>query len=139
VFSKKIIFVSIHQNQPWSLMVVVNAGLIYFHDELNVSSEIPIMLHLDGLGLHDRREIAANLRCWLNAEYNRKKNSCNIFTILTMTSLGLQGEVICIFVLLCFLILYNILTSMYNFNLLLQFQNRKITLTAVCTLANSPF
>jgi hypothetical protein len=52
-----------------------------------------------------------------------------------MSSLGLQGELICIFVLLCFLILYDILTSMYNLNLLLQFQNRKITLTAVCTLA----
>ena len=36
MFSKKLIFVPIHQNQHWSLMVAVNAGLIDFCDELNV-------------------------------------------------------------------------------------------------------
>jgi len=56
VFSKKFIFVSIHWNQHWSLMVVVSAGLIDLCDELNVKSEIPIMLHLDGLGLHDGKD-----------------------------------------------------------------------------------
>ncbi len=55
MFSKKLIFVPIHQNQHWSLIVAVNAGLIDFCDELNVRSEIPIILHLDGLGLHGRR------------------------------------------------------------------------------------
>ena len=96
-------------------MVVVNSGQIDFCDELNVISEILIMLHLDGLGLHDRKEIAANLRCWLNAEYDRTKTvSCNIFTSLTMTSFSLQGELSCIFVLVSILILYGILTSMYN-------------------------
>ncbi len=55
VFLKKFLFVPIHPNQHWSLMVVVNAGLTDFCDELNVISEISIMLHLDGLGLHDRK------------------------------------------------------------------------------------
>jgi hypothetical protein len=44
-------------------MVVVNAGLIDFCDELDVKSEILVMFHLDGLGLHGKKEIAANLRC----------------------------------------------------------------------------
>jgi len=115
VFTKKFIYVPIHRNQHWSLMVIINPGLIDFCDDLNVKSEIPVMLHLDGLGLHDRKEIAANLRCWLNAEYDRTKTvSCNIFTSLTMTSVSLQGELSCILVLVSILILYSILTSMYN-------------------------
>jgi hypothetical protein len=115
VFTKKFIYVPIHRNQHWSLMVIINPGLIDFCDDLNVKSEIPVMLHLDGLGLHDRKEIAANLRCWLNAEYDRTKTvSCNIFTSLTMTSVSLQGELSCILVLVSILILYGILTSMYN-------------------------
>ena len=115
VFTKKFIYVPIHRNQHWSLMVIINPGLIDFCDDLNVKSEIPVMLHLDGLGLHDKKEIAANLRCWLNAEYDRTKTvSCNIFTSLTMTSISLQGELSCIFVLVSILILYGILTSMYN-------------------------
>jgi Ulp1 family protease len=106
VFTKKFIYVLIHRNQHWSLMVIVNAGLIDFCDELDVESEIPVMLHLDGLGLHDKKEVAASRRCWLNAEYDRTKTiSCNIFTILTMTSFNLQGELSCIFVLVSILIL----------------------------------
>jgi Ulp1 family protease len=61
--TKKFIYVPIHRNQHWSLMVIINAGLIDFCDELDVKSEILVMLHLDGLGLHDKKEIAANLRC----------------------------------------------------------------------------
>jgi hypothetical protein len=62
-------------------MVVVNSGQIDFCDELNVISEILIMLHLDGLGLHDRREVAANVSCWLNAEYDGKEISVVLFSL----------------------------------------------------------
>lgn len=58
VLSKTFIYVPIHRNQHWSLMVVINAGMIDFCDELNNQSEIPCMVHLDGLGLHNRRETA---------------------------------------------------------------------------------
>jgi Ulp1 family protease len=71
--------VPIHRNQHWSLMVIIYAGLTDFYDELNNESEIPCLVHLDGLGLLDRKEMAANLRCWLNAEYDRKKMLIGIF------------------------------------------------------------
>ncbi len=75
--------------------MIINVGMIDFSNELNNQSEILIMVHVDGLGLHDMRDMAANFRSWLNAEYSTtgKSISCNIFAILTMISLFLQGEV----------------------------------------------
>ncbi len=81
MFSKKFTFVPIRRDQHWSLMVIVNAGLIDFCDELNNRSEIPALLHLDGLGLHNRVKISDNLRCWLNMEYDRKKQLVVIFLL----------------------------------------------------------
>ncbi len=68
VFSKKMVFVPTHKNQHWSLTVIINADLVDHFDEVNETSEIPCILHLDGLSLHNRKEIATNLRIWLNAE-----------------------------------------------------------------------
>jgi hypothetical protein len=62
-------------------MVIINAGMIYFCDELNIDTEIPYLLYFDGLGLQDMNEIAANLRCWLNADYDRKKVLVVIFPL----------------------------------------------------------
>ncbi len=69
----KFIYVPIYRDQHWSLMVIVNVGMIDFCDEYNNESEIPCLVHLDGFCLQNWSEIAANLRCWLNAEYDRKK------------------------------------------------------------------
>ncbi len=62
-------------------MVIINAGMIYFCDELYIDTEVPYLLYLDGLGLQDMKEIADNLRCWLNADYDRKKILVVIFPL----------------------------------------------------------
>jgi hypothetical protein len=93
VLSKKLVFIPIHKDQHWSLMVIVNACLVDHFDECDTVSEVPCMLHLDGLALHNRKEIADNLRLWLNAEWRKNKTSnANVFTTLTMDSFSLSGE-----------------------------------------------
>jgi Ulp1 family protease len=87
------VFVPIHKDQHWSLAVVTNAGLLDFCTEENEPSEIPCIMHMDGLSLHDRKGIAANIRIWLNAEWKKKKNiNVNIFTVLTMDSFSVPGK-----------------------------------------------
>jgi hypothetical protein len=62
-------------------------------DDCDTVSEVPCMLHLDGLSLHNRKEIADNLHLWLNAECKKNKtSSVNVFTTLTMDSFSLSGE-----------------------------------------------
>jgi Ulp1 family protease len=93
ILSKKFVFVPIHKNQHWSLMVIVNAYLVDHFDELDAASEFPCMLHLDRLSLHDRKEIADKLRLWLNAAWKKNKTSSfNLFTTITMDSFSLTGE-----------------------------------------------
>ncbi len=70
IFSKKMVFVPIHKDHHWSLAVVINPGLLDCLNEEDEPCEIPCILHLDGLSLHDRKGIAANIRIWLNAEWN---------------------------------------------------------------------
>ncbi len=71
-FFKKNGVVPIHKDYHWSLAVVTNAGIVDCCNEDDEPSEIPCILHLDGLSLHDRKVIAANIRIWLNAEWNKK-------------------------------------------------------------------
>ncbi len=92
VFSKKMVFVPIHKDQHWSLAVVTNAGLADFCNEENEPSGIPCTLYMDGLSLHDRKGIAANIRIWLNAEWNKKSINVNIFTVLTIDSFRFPGK-----------------------------------------------
>jgi hypothetical protein len=74
-------------------MVIINACLVDHFDESDAASEVPCMLHLDGLSLHDRKEIADDLRLWLNAGWKRNKtSSVNVFTTLTMDSFSLTGD-----------------------------------------------
>jgi Ulp1 family protease len=93
ILSKKLVFILIHKDHHWSLMVIVNACLVDHFDDCDTVSEVPCMLHLDGLSLHNRKEIADNLRLWLNAEWKKNKtSSVNVFTTLTMDSFSLSGE-----------------------------------------------
>jgi Ulp1 family protease len=80
--SKKFIYVPIHRNEHWPLMVLINPGWIDFCDECNNKTMCPCMLHLDGLGLHDSKGIAGNLRCWLYAGCDRKHNSDSCIYLL---------------------------------------------------------
>ncbi len=52
---KKRVFFPTHKNQYLSLMVIVHVCLVDHLDELDAAYEIPCMLHLDGLSLHNRR------------------------------------------------------------------------------------
>ncbi len=94
-FSKKMVFIPIHKDQHWTLAVVNNAGLVDFCNEDNEPSKIPCILHMDGLSLHGRKGIAANVRIWLNAEWNKKKTiNVNIFTVLTMDLFSVLGTLL---------------------------------------------
>jgi len=114
IFSKKMALIPIHQDHHWSLAVVINAGLVDFCNEDDEPSEIPCILHMDGLSLHDRRGIAANIRIWLNAEWNKKKSvNVNMFTVLTMDSFSVLGKPT-----FCSThVNYNLVTSLSNNNL----------------------
>ncbi len=93
IFFKKAVFVPIHKDHYWSLAVVINAGFVDCFDEEDEPSEIPCILHLDALSLHDRKSIAANIRIWLNAEWNNKKYiNVNMFTALTIESFSVPGK-----------------------------------------------
>jgi hypothetical protein len=59
------VFVPIHTDHHWSLAVVINAGLLDCFNEEDEPYEVPCILHLDGLSLHDRKGVVANIRIWL--------------------------------------------------------------------------
>jgi hypothetical protein len=77
IFTKKILFIAVNLNLHWSLMAVFNAGMInadLVEDELGdpYDLEVPALIHLDSLKLHDGAVIAKNVRTWLNHEWDKK-------------------------------------------------------------------
>jgi Ulp1 family protease len=131
VFFKKMVLVPIHKDQHWSLAVVINAGLVDFCNEENEPSKIPCILHMDGLSLHDRKGIAANIRIRVEL----KSINVNIFTILTMYSFSVPGKPS-----FCSThVLYYSVFSLSNNKTCISFFHslkRKIILTVVFTFAN---
>jgi sentrin-specific protease 7 len=86
IFSKRFIFVPVNEALHWSQCVVINPGLITAFNDDEVDVEVPCLIILDSLQCHSRKEIAQNLRTWLNAELNRVNNvNDNLFTPLTMS------------------------------------------------------
>jgi hypothetical protein len=95
IFSKKSILVSVNKDQHWSLCAVFNAAILNNSVD-DVTQEVTFMLFLDPLDYHSRVKMVRNIRNWLNADWNKKHNTClNIFNNLTMESFLLKHCAFC--------------------------------------------
>ena len=77
IFTKKILLVTVNLNLHWSIIAVFNAGMInddLVEDESEdpCDMELPALVVLDSLYLHDSAVIARNVRKWLNHEWDKK-------------------------------------------------------------------
>jgi hypothetical protein len=73
IFEKKLIFIPVNADLHWSLLVVVNPGLIanVYNDDLPETEEHSFILHLDSLKMHNKHVYAKRIRQWLNSEHRR--------------------------------------------------------------------
>ncbi len=73
IFIKKLLLITVNLDSFWSITAVFNAGMI--NDDLvedesedTYDMELPALVVLDSLKLHDSAIIARNVRAWLNHE-----------------------------------------------------------------------
>lgn len=73
IFEKKLIFIPVHADLHWSLLVVVNPGLIanVYNDDLPETEDHSFILFLDSLKMHNKHVYAKRIRQWLNSEHRR--------------------------------------------------------------------
>ena len=73
IFEKKLIFIPVNADLHWSLLVVVNPGLIanVYNDDLPMTEEHSFILFLDSLKMHNKNVYAKHIRRWLNSEHRR--------------------------------------------------------------------
>ncbi len=76
-----------------SWIIVINPSHVDHFDESNEEAEVPCMLHMDSLQLHDMKTISSNLQDWLNIEYVKRKllDKSNIYNGITMECFLLSG------------------------------------------------
>ncbi len=72
-FTKKIKLITVNLTSHWSIIAVFNAGMtnadmVEDESEYPYDMDIPAMVFLDSLTLHDAAVIARNVRTWLNHE-----------------------------------------------------------------------
>ena len=85
------LFITVNLNGHWSIMAVFNAGMInadLVEDDSEDPNEleVPALIFLDSLKLHDAAVIARNIRAWLNHEWDKKYSltNCRIFNEQSM-------------------------------------------------------
>ena len=73
IFEKKLIFIPVNADLHWSLLVVVNPGLIanVYNDDLPETEDHSFILFLDSLKMHNKHVYAKHIRQWLNSEHRR--------------------------------------------------------------------
>ena len=73
IFEKKLLFIPVNADQHWSLLVVVNPGLIanYYNGDLPETEDHSFILSLDSLKMHNKHIYAKHIRQWLNSEHRR--------------------------------------------------------------------
>ena len=73
IFEKKLIFIPVNADLHWSLLVVVNPGMIanVYNDDFSETGEHSFILHLDSLKMHNTNVYAKHIRRWLNFEHRR--------------------------------------------------------------------
>ena len=92
IFSKRMIFLPINQGKHWSLCIVINPGLINISITEN-HQEVPCLLFLDSLRVHDKESIAKNIRLWLNHEHRKFFGStADVFTTSSMKLFSPKGN-----------------------------------------------
>jgi Ulp1 family protease len=77
IFTKKILLVTVNLNSHWPIIEVfnasmINADLVEDESEDPYDMELPALVVLDSLYLHDSAVIARNVRKWLNHEWDKK-------------------------------------------------------------------
>jgi Ulp1 family protease len=75
-------FITVNLNSHWSIMAVFNAGMIntdLVEDESGdpYDLEVPALIHLNSLKLHDGAVVARNIRTWLIHEWDKNYSSTN--------------------------------------------------------------
>ena len=83
-FKKKLIFIPINEALHWSLCVIVNAGHISQANTEDKNNEVPFILLLDSLKLHDKLKVKTNVLIWLNSEAKKMKYFPEISDPFTM-------------------------------------------------------
>ena len=73
IFEKKLIFIPVHADLHWSLLVVVNPGQIanVYNDDIPETEDHSFILFLDSLKMHNQHVYADHIRQWLNSEHRR--------------------------------------------------------------------
>lgn len=73
IFEKKLIFIPVNADLHWSLLVVVNPGLIanVNNDDFLEAEDHSFILFLDSLKMHNKNVYAKHIRQWLNSEHRR--------------------------------------------------------------------
>lgn len=76
IYSKKMIFVPVHENGHWSLCVVVNPN--YRSGVRGLSGYSSFVYFLDSLGLHNPMNVTSKVVEWLNVEWERITGGGNV-------------------------------------------------------------
>jgi len=73
IFQKKLVFIPVNAELHWSLLVVVNPGLIAnnYNTDLPSTEEHSFILFLDSLEMHNKIVYANHICRWLNSEHKR--------------------------------------------------------------------
>ena len=73
IFEKKLIFIPVNADLHWSLLAVVNPGMIanFYNDDLPATEDHSFILSLDSLNMHNKHVYANHIRQWLNSEHRR--------------------------------------------------------------------
>ena len=87
LFEKKLVLLPIHEEEHFSLIVLVNPGGLS-----------PLALHFDPCGLHTTATYEAKVQQWLNIEYKRTHDVDDKFSSLELCS-G-KGKTITIYLLI---------------------------------------
>jgi len=100
VFETKMIFVPVHHASHWSLCCIVNPGLIAnYTASSNETLEASYIIQLDSFRgakcSHDKLDVPAKLRKWLNYEWRQQhltEHSHDPFNETSMPSLYPEGN-----------------------------------------------
>ncbi len=97
IFANKLMLIPICLELHWSLCVIVNANnmqLAFDDRQTNVDDEIPFMMLLDSIGMHDEKIIQKNVWDWINVEW-RKKSIVTKEAVLPIVMVKPKGKVYC--------------------------------------------
>jgi Ulp1 family protease len=70
VFAKKMLFIPVCIGSHWSLFVAVNAGSVTAAKSASKETQVPAMIIMDSLRVHDYESISSHIRSWLDNKWN---------------------------------------------------------------------